>query len=568
MKINPITFPQPSPSPKLPTVTMPSSIQKPAPQPQEGALNTQWFKDAARTFDQWNRDIPPLPVTGNQVVTYINLMDYYTALGQAIRKTRSNLADFVYISGWELNLDTFIDPPGVSPRQTLRELLSSAILLRNVEVRVLLPDQPNNANNRSTLEQVAKMKGGGILDSFHKLLGTHHQKLVIIRNAEGVFGFCGGMDIANERLMREGDVHKKEAPWHDVQVRVSGPAAADLWNSFVQRFKELSNRYVNYTILPLSNKLKGIEANFPLSIREPDFAASKTNNNGLNVQVVRTYPNMQKKHFGDGLIIYPRQAGYNFARNGEMSIYNLLNHAISRTSRTIYLEDQYLVNSVSMGQHPPITEALRRTIEKSSFIKMIILIAGNGTVEMELCQVASRRAEFIKQLGPLAAKKVAVYAYKGDNNSPYWLHSKTWIFDDQFTVVSSANCNRRGYSYDSEIGVGISGSIINGQIPFAQRLRMDLWLKHLNQIKEGSQVQQSRKLGDFNVKDFAAAASLWDTAPLLQNISVDLTQNVKSDIPLINCKNLKFKGIPPDILKDKDIHNRDFEWSLIDPDGS
>ncbi|MGE1015770.1 phospholipase D-like domain-containing protein [Bacillus wiedmannii] len=567
MKIDPINLPKPSPNPQVPNVTMPAPIQNPIPHSSEDALNMQWFKDAKRNFDQWNRDIPPLPVTGNQVVPYINLMDYYTALGQAIRKTRANLADFVYLSGWELNLDTFIDPPGTSPRQTLRELLSSAIL-RNVEVRVLLPDQPNDASNRTTLEQISKMKGGGILDPFHKFLGTHHQKLVIIRNAEGVFGFCGGMDIANARLMREGDISKKEAPWHDVQVRVSGPAASDLWNSFVQRFKEVSNKYKSYTILPLTQKLKGIEAYPPLSIREPDFTASKTDNNGLNVQVVRTYPNMQKRHFGDTLITYPRQAGYNFARNGEMGIYDLLTHAISRTSKTIYLEDQYLVNSVSMGQHPPITEALRKTIEKPSFIKMIILVAGNGTVEMEICQVASRRAEFIKQLGPMAKQKLAVYAYKGDNNSPYWLHSKTWIFDDQFAVVSSANCNRRGYSYDSEIGVGVSGTNANEQIPFAHRLRMDLWLKHLNQIKEGTQVQQSRKLSDVNVKDFTAAASLWDTAPLLQNISVELTQNVKPDIPVMHCKNSILKMISASTWKDKDVQDRDFEWSLIDPDGS
>lgn len=566
MGITPITPPGPSPKPSVNPVKTPTSELRPVIHPIEpSSLNWQWFKLPYRNFNAWDRSVPPLPVPGNQITPYIHIMDYYAALGQSIRKTRSNLADFVYIAGWELDLDTFIDPPSTNSRQTLRELLATASK-QGVEVRVLLTDQPNEPPNRRTAQDIAKMGGGAIVDPFHKLTGAHHQKFVVIRNAEGIVAFCGGCDIANARLGRDGvrgtekppTGPQASAPWHDVQVRVKGPAVADLWNTYVQRFKEVaSNRYPG-------TEIRGIPVYGIEMLREPQLLDSQLKSGDLNVQVVRTYPNYRKKHFGDELILAPFQSGYKFVPDGEMGIYNLLSHAIAQTLKTIYLEDQYLVNTVSMGSHSPITEALRQTIEKESFQKMIIVVAGTGTIQGELFQAASRRAEFIQQLGEKAAKKVAVYVYNGDKNSPYWFHSKTWVFDDQFALISSANCNRRGYSHDSEIGVGVT-DLTSGtkKINFAHRLRMDLWLKHLNTQPEGANKLQFRKLIDNDVWDFVGASPLWDKAPLLQR--VDFMQNPEPDISLDE----KFARKYPRVAKlYRKFRKRNFEWDLIDPNGS
>jgi hypothetical protein len=170
------------------------------------------------------------------------------------------------------------------------------------------------------------------------------------------------------------------------------------------------------------NPVNGITAYKPFfPLIEPDLTASKTDQAGLDVQVIRTYPNRSKRLLGEELVIFPRRAGYNFAHNGEMGIYQLIVHALSQTAKTIYLEDQYLVNTVAMASNSPITEAIRKTISKDSFQKMIIAVAGTPTVQGELCQAGSRRADFMRQLGPSAAGKVAVYVYKFDKNSPYLL---------------------------------------------------------------------------------------------------------------------------------------------------
>ena len=74
----------------------------------------------------------------------------------------------------------------------------------------------------------------------------------------------------------------------------------------------------------------------------------------------------------------------------------------------------------------------------------------------ELCQVWARRTKFWKSLGRDTVNKVKIYSYRGIPESPYLMHSK--VFRRSFVPrwVSSANCNRRSYSHDSEIGSGVA----------------------------------------------------------------------------------------------------------------
>lgn len=408
------------------------------------------------------------------------------------------------------------------------------------------------------------------------MTGSQHQKMVIIRNADGVFAFCGGSDIANHRLGREGIGASEErsklpfnrlaAPWHDVQVRVWGPAVADLWRSFVQRFREVAQNRLPGT------DIRGIPVYGQESLREPDVADRSRTNGTLDVCVVRTYPNRDRQHRGDWLIQPPFKLGCEFARHGEMGIFEALVNALEEVKRTIYLEDQYLVASAAMQGWPPITEFVRRAIEQSSFEKMVIVVAGTGTVQGELYQVATRRAEFVRQLGADAAKKVSMYVYRGDVNSPYWFHSKTWVFDDEFALVSSANCNRRSYSCDSEIGVAVrDGPSSGGRFNFAHRLRMDLWMKHLNARPQGND-NSGAEVRDEDVRDFTAAAKLWQSAGLLQEVKFDV--NPEPDLSIGET----FLAAHPSVralVKKLDRASaparpppRDDQWSFIDPDGS
>jgi phosphatidylserine/phosphatidylglycerophosphate/cardiolipin synthase-like enzyme len=141
-----------------------------------------------------------------------------------------------------------------------------------------------------------------------------------------------------------------------------------------------------------------------------------------------------------------------------------------------------------------------------------------------------------------------------------------WIFDDTFAIIGSANCNRRSYSTDSEVGVAILDRAAFTTSSLAKALRMSLWLKHLNATPFGTTA--SKSYGASDVDDFVAAAPLWDRAPLLQK--EDFTTSPLPDLPITKLfGSLSFlgKSVPSAALSAIG-KTRDDQWALIDPDGT
>lgn len=103
-----------------------------------------------------------------------------------------------------------------------------------------------------------------------------------------------------------------------------------------------------------------------------------------------------------------------------------------------------------------------------------------------------------------------------------------WVFDDEYAIIGSANCNRRGYTHDSEVVAGIAEPGSGPTRPFAQRLRMDLWALHLN-------------LPANSLADEATSAALWlrptgagnvephDENAGIERIHTDLAWNTAED---------------------------------------
>lgn len=548
---------------------------------------TDWFTQGVRSAAAWSPSDVPKPVSGNSVEAFITPLDFFVSLGATIRACTGD-GDFIYLSGWELDLSTLMDPVGASSRATLLDLLTAASK-QKVQVRVLLDSTLNRGANKNVADAIAKMGGGGIIDWFHQPTGSQHQKLAIVRAGGNLTAYCGGGDIANHRSGRDGFVgpppssatlEEKSQEWHDVQVAVRGPAAVDIWNSYSQRWHSTADAGAGPSLTSLLIQVLTVHgAPTITSPTQADGTSAPTPGN-LDAQVVRTYPSIASNHFNTkvlGALISPLAFGYPFANSGEHGILDLIVNAISKTESTIYLEDQYLVDSVAAGSLPAVTESLRKTIEKPGFGLMVIAIAGTGTVQGELHQGASRRKEFIEQLGPAAQKKVVTYQYKGDLNSPYWFHSKTWIFDDAFAVISSANVCRRSFTNDAELGVGVFQPTQDGTSNFAKDLRVKLWLRHLNARPFGASGPPTPPLATAaDVDDFVAAAKLWNSAPLLYQ--VDLTADKTADIPLTNADAYINQFIPIELFKMVPAlsrlrsmaasKNRDIEWSLIDPDGS
>ncbi|HEX5198059.1 MAG TPA: phospholipase D-like domain-containing protein, partial [Gaiellales bacterium] len=84
--------------------------------------------------------------------------------------------------------------------------------------------------------------------------------------------------------------------------------------------------------------------------------------------------------------------------------------------------------------------------------------------------------------------------------SPFYVHSKTWIFDDEYLITGSANCNRRGYSHDSELDIGVYDPIKTA----VRDLRIRLWLRRLNTERVPTLISEA------DVRDPIKGAVYWE----------------------------------------------------------
>ena len=161
--------------------------------------------------------------------------------------------DRMWFLGWRGDADQRLAGPGTE----LGSLLTQATR-RGVDVRGLLwrshPDQEGYAEQENAhLGNVVNEAGGEVLpDERVRRLGSHHQKLVVIRRREGTgenIAFIGGIDLCHGRgddERHEGDpqsavLDRRYGPqpaWHDVQLEVRGPAIGDLEETFRERWMD------------------------------------------------------------------------------------------------------------------------------------------------------------------------------------------------------------------------------------------------------------------------------------------------------------------------------------------
>jgi phosphatidylserine/phosphatidylglycerophosphate/cardiolipin synthase-like enzyme len=523
----------------------------------------QWFLQGGEAVVAPNRSI--LTRDGNRVTAYIEVRDYYQALAQAIAKSQGGRAHFVLISGWQFDPSTPINP-SVNGQSTIGGVLESAST-NGVQIQALIWAHPDGSNEAAVAWFSNLPAGAALHDDRVLFAASHHQKFAVVKNDDGLTAFCGGMDIASNRLA---DGAFKQ-PWHDVQVGIAGPGAFDIWQTFYMRWvDQVTGRYAAYTT------------------PRPMLPQPASSGSTQSVQILRTFGN-GGNHLGLNFnkvinrpkFLQPRRQGriYQFAPNGERSLYRLLIKAVRASQTSIYIEDQYFIESEPIDGEASLGTEMGNALSRSTFQGMVILTNGVGTIQPELYQVNYRRDKLWTQitttnwavaLDPNVSAKVSAWAYKAGEKSPFWMHSKTWIFDDMLAIVGSANCNRRGYSHDSEIAVAVLDGQAAENLPFAHDLRVRLWMKHLNSIKD--RVKQ----GD--LVNFADGMKYWvdGDETNLEKLKLSVPDPFQPDRLLSD----PVKGVPKggwnslfhELEKEFTVlkgSGRDFEWDkIIDPDGS
>jgi phosphatidylserine/phosphatidylglycerophosphate/cardiolipin synthase-like enzyme len=190
--------------------------------------------------------------------------------------------------------------------------------------------------------------------------GTWHQKFQCIKrgtpDADGnhFVAYLGGIDINVNRLDTPG--HQIDGPYHDIHARVTGPAAADVFRSFDERWA-----------FEQDNGSAALGPAFPPP--QPEGLANEaTRAAGHLVQIART-------HFAGAGGTAPFS---NFAPDGERTIHDTLVRAIRSAREYIYIEDQYFVPNDRQNAPAPGTDLpdtyLDALIEAAGSCKRLIVL--------------------------------------------------------------------------------------------------------------------------------------------------------------------------------------------------
>jgi phosphatidylserine/phosphatidylglycerophosphate/cardiolipin synthase-like enzyme len=432
------------------------------------------------------------PDPGNEVIPYVYGRCLFQDIASAL-KTAISADHRIYLLGWDGEKGTEL-----TPGKTLEQYLAAtrahirAMFFDNIVLQAApalqIRSMPAPASPWLNAFINTLANGASIIDSKHAQPATHHQKLLVVQGSLGAIAFIGGMNIVPNRA----NVNPAAGePWHDVHLRLTGPAALACREVFKERWLD------HPQVPPLDRKL-GLDA-FP-SPPTRQLVPSVTSPTDLPrpaarwVRIGRTYPKLRK--WGGG-------ADFGFAPNGIYTTWELVQHGIATARRFIYLEDQYLISRMAR-------KLLIDKVKQPGFELLLILMNGSGAATKDSKFLVSERNRFRQDLreADKSESKWGIYTLKDspDPERQKWcgtyMHSKTWIFDDEFAIVGSANCENRGYTLNTEAVAAVADDIKTSAIGhgFGRWLRIMLWRKHLG-------------VSHTDVQDWKRGLSLWRNPP-------------------------------------------------------
>lgn len=434
--------------------------------------------------------------SGNAVQALIDGAETFRSMVGDLRATQGP-HDFIYLLGWDI-VDNFNLAPGLAPLPTSVAELFREADARNVQIRVMLWAKPLRAN-QGTVDAVNYLShGAAIRDDLTaknrpisnaqivqllinqgvnaaaaalmastirrnpvSLLGSHHQKVMIIKRGELLVAYCGGVDINSNRVIAV----DPNDPQHDAHCRIVGPSAWDLLQTFIKRWRHHPEG-ARYDAGP-KGPLLGVSEPVPASVPTPAVADAPFGGSS-SVIIGRTF---NPTHAVPGTPAVIR----------ERDIKDLVIAAINHAERFIYIEDQYLIDL-------EVAAAINHALPRLQHVT--ILIPGNSITSGGHPFIEEYRRDFVDRvrtgLSSAIAGKCQVFQLSNSQSAPAfgrhtYVHAKTWVIDDELAIIGSANCNRRGYQHDSEVDAFIFGSNSgwNGSSSFAQAYRMRLWNEHL-----------------------------------------------------------------------------------------
>ncbi|PZS39003.1 MAG: phospholipase, partial [Pseudonocardiales bacterium] len=295
--------------------------------------------------------------------------------------------------------------------------------------------------------------------------------------------FVGGIDLGYSRnddsqhdgdpqVMDFPDSYGPRPPWHDIQAEVRGAAVHDLEHTFRER-------WYGSTVLDLPSPVRqlydrayhmGATTSRPLPEPVPDQSMPRGTH---AVQVLRTYP--------------ARVRRYPFAPLGERSIAHAYRKAFTRARSLVYLEDQYFWSRPVAGL---IASALRDHPDLHVIAVVPRYPDNDGPVTRMPGLIA--RHDVVRACAAAGGDRFVIYDLENHQGNPVYVHAKIVVVDDVWAMVGSDNLNRRSWSHDSELSIGVldaepdvreprdPAGLGDGARVFARDLRLRLCCEHLD----------------------------------------------------------------------------------------
>ncbi len=417
---------------------------------------------------------------GNLVTALVHGHEYFGRLHDVLGRTL--VGDLVLFTDWRGDPDERLGGAGTEVVGVLSGLAKRGVLVRGLIWRSH-PDQIHFSEQENLeFAEIINAAGGEVfLDERVRRVGSHHQKLVVVRyrgRADDDVAFVGGIDLChgrNDDSRHQGDpqvvtIDDRYGPrpaWHDMQMEIRGPVIGDLVETFRERWEDP---------LPLDRgpwrrRLARIAAQpvhpspLPVATEDPGEVGPHA------VQVLRTYP--------------AKRPQSPFAPNGERSIARAYTKAFDRARRLIYVEDQYLWSFDA-------ARALGHALQRQPELRLVVVVPKFPDDDGWLTGPPNRIGQLrvIKYLHKIAGERLAVYNLEV-GRWPVYVHAKVCIIDDVWMTVGSDNFNRRSWTHDSEISCAILDDTMDPREPtdpaghgdgarvLARSTRLTLWQEHL-----------------------------------------------------------------------------------------
>ncbi|MEP6852562.1 MAG: phospholipase D-like domain-containing protein [bacterium] len=411
---------------------------------------------------------------GNLVRPLVHGVPYFRELAAAVERMVAD--DLLLFVDWRGDPDErMTGEPGSEVASVLSQAAERGVRVHGLIWRSHWDKLAFSAQeNRHLDEDINRAGGSCILDMRVRSGGSHHQKFVVLRHPgrpEHDVAFVGGIDLCHSRrddADHDGDpqrqpmaaVYGPRPPWHDVQLRITGPVVADVETVFRERWNDPQppSRSPLRRIADRERKDDAPASALPAQLPPPAAVGEHT------VQLLRTYPR--------------RRGGYPFAPHGERSVARGYLKALRQARTLIYVEDQYLW-SKDVGQR------IGAALTEHPGLHMIAVVPHHPDQDGRFSlppNIVGRQAA-LAAIRSAAPDRVALYGLENHAGTPVYVHAKVCVIDDQWASVGSDNFNRRSWTHDSELTVAVwdSERTGGGARRYPRDLRLTLAREHLDQ---------------------------------------------------------------------------------------